>query len=216
MPKSSAKKPTSSNQTANPLKRKARQESEQKLIAAAIKIFGKYGFEESSVHTVAEESGVNVSLINRYFGGKEGLLQAIAEKALGPTENILDAYPAQSTLHDELLAYAKAELRSYIESKHISRILISRALVDPSFRKHVLRVLEKNQDDVSLSARLERLKEAGHIDAKVDVQQLQLVFGLQVFSTLVTTHCILGLNQTQVEEILRSFVKFFAEGVNSL
>lgn len=52
------------------------------LVKAAKRRFTVVGFERTTVRDVASDAGVNVSLINRYFGSKDGLLAAVlAESA---------------------------------------------------------------------------------------------------------------------------------------
>jgi AcrR family transcriptional regulator len=43
------------------------------LIDAARRAFAEDGYERTTVRSVASKAGVNPALINRYFGGKEGL-----------------------------------------------------------------------------------------------------------------------------------------------
>lgn len=68
--------------------------SKSKLIDAAITLFSERGYEGTSVKDLVEHTGVNVSLINYYFGGKRGLLAA-----------------ALSSMAHEKLLHAKRMLR---------------------------------------------------------------------------------------------------------
>ena len=67
------------------------------LLDSAQKHFSKSGFGASSVHQIANDAGVNVSLISYHFGGKEGLFKSCIERAgldrQIVTERILDAEP---------------------------------------------------------------------------------------------------------------------------
>lgn len=54
-----------------------------KLLQAAIKIFGQYGFEGASTRQLAREAGVNISAIPYYFTSKEGLYEAVIEHISG-------------------------------------------------------------------------------------------------------------------------------------
>ena len=64
------------------------------LVAAALKLFGRQGFDGTSTREIAAEAKANIGSIAYHFGGKEGLrtaaadhivetIQAIAGKALG-------------------------------------------------------------------------------------------------------------------------------------
>ncbi|HEY6395116.1 MAG TPA: CerR family C-terminal domain-containing protein [Candidatus Binataceae bacterium] len=54
-------------------------ETRQRLIDAALRIFGEHGFEGASTRMIAEEAGANLAAIPYYFGGKEGLYRAAAQ-----------------------------------------------------------------------------------------------------------------------------------------
>lgn len=72
--------------------------TKQLLLSAATKLFAQQGYAGSSVKEIAEQAGVNVSLISYHFNGKEGLYKAcldrfgrenleLAERILRPAEN---------------------------------------------------------------------------------------------------------------------------------
>lgn len=63
-------------------KTKDRANTEARLIEAAEKIFSQVGFEGATTRMIAQEAGTNLSLINRYFDGKYGLLIALVKKAV--------------------------------------------------------------------------------------------------------------------------------------
>ncbi len=50
-----------------------------RLIQAALKIFGEYGFEGAGTRMLAEAAGANLAAIPYHFGSKEGLYRAAAE-----------------------------------------------------------------------------------------------------------------------------------------
>lgn len=56
--------------------------SRQKLINAAILLFGINGFECTSIRAISKHAGVNLSLIPYYFGSKEGLYFDIIESII--------------------------------------------------------------------------------------------------------------------------------------
>ncbi|GAB4457139.1 MAG: hypothetical protein OHK0029_16370 [Armatimonadaceae bacterium] len=68
-------------------------EARQRLIAAGLEVFGKYGYEPASTRQIAEHAGVNLSAITYHFGNKAGLyevvVRTIAEKLSRPLEPAL-------------------------------------------------------------------------------------------------------------------------------
>ena len=50
--------------------------SRERLLEAAVDVFGKHGFEAATTRMITNEAGVNIAAIPYYFNGKEGLYQA--------------------------------------------------------------------------------------------------------------------------------------------
>lgn len=63
--------------------RRARQdrgvETRQKLLLAALDVFGRYGFEGSATRDIAKRAGANLAAIVYHFGSKDALHRAVAE-----------------------------------------------------------------------------------------------------------------------------------------
>ncbi len=51
----------------------------ERLIAAGLTVFGKYGFHAATTRRIADRAGVNLAAIPYYFGTKEKLYLAVAE-----------------------------------------------------------------------------------------------------------------------------------------
>jgi AcrR family transcriptional regulator len=81
---------TMANQDSKP---KAAPTSRERLLEAAVDVFGKHGFEAATTRMIASEAGVNIAAIPYYFAGKEGLYQAavthIVEKIESRAETTL-------------------------------------------------------------------------------------------------------------------------------
>ncbi|WP_405057445.1 TetR family transcriptional regulator [Kribbella sp. NBC_01505] len=54
--------------------------TKQQLLDAAVTEFGAHGFSGARVSAIADRAGVNKQLISYYFGGKQGLYQAVADR----------------------------------------------------------------------------------------------------------------------------------------
>lgn len=52
-------------------------EPKERIMAAAIKLFAKKGFAAVGVRELAKEAGVNLAMINYFYGSKKGLFKAI-------------------------------------------------------------------------------------------------------------------------------------------
>jgi AcrR family transcriptional regulator len=70
------------------------------LLSAAQRRFSVLGYERTTTRDVAEAAGVNPALINRYFGGKDGLFEAVLAAA---PELLAESAPLRGDLTDRFL-----------------------------------------------------------------------------------------------------------------
>jgi AcrR family transcriptional regulator len=56
------------------------EDSRDCLLKAATRLFAKLGFGATTVRDIADEAGVNLSLVSYYFNGKDGLYSAVIEQ----------------------------------------------------------------------------------------------------------------------------------------
>lgn len=57
----------------------SRADTRARLLAAALDVFGRQGYEGASTRTIAAEAGCNLASIPYHFGGKQGLYLAVAQ-----------------------------------------------------------------------------------------------------------------------------------------
>ncbi|MEU8226389.1 TetR family transcriptional regulator [Kribbella sp. NPDC048915] len=95
--------------------------SKQLLLDAAVVEFGAHGFAGARVSEIAARAGVNKQLISYYFGGKEGLFRAVADRwRASEPELTADA----ESLGDVVGAYAGAA----IAQPDLLRLLVRQAV----------------------------------------------------------------------------------------
>ncbi|MBD3747923.1 MAG: TetR/AcrR family transcriptional regulator [Sphingobacteriales bacterium] len=61
-------------------------EKKDHIIEIAEKLFSELGYDGASTRLIAQDAGVNMAMLNYYFGGKEGLYLAIFEKRIGESK----------------------------------------------------------------------------------------------------------------------------------
>src|SRR3954466_3081506 len=77
------------------------QNTRRALLRAAQRRFAVLGYDRTTTRDIARDAGVNLALIRRYFGGKEGLFQAV----IAATPEVLaDPDPIHGNLVDEFLS----------------------------------------------------------------------------------------------------------------
>ena len=120
--------------------------SRQRLLEAAVDVFGKYGFEASTTRMIASKAGANIAAIPYYFNGKEGLYRAVVthivekiEANAGTTFQDMAALASKKNLSKKdalsaLETLLKAIINLMIGSSEAPRIarIIMREQIDPS------------------------------------------------------------------------------------
>lgn len=66
------------------------------ILNAAERVFGEMGYEGASTRHLASEAGVNMAMINYYFGSKDGLLKSVLERRMLIMRNALQEVVAQA------------------------------------------------------------------------------------------------------------------------
>jgi AcrR family transcriptional regulator len=79
------------------------------ILDVAERVFSEMGFDGSSTRMISGEAGVNMAMLNYYFGSKEGLFLAVIERKITFFQNIL-----QILGNDESIS-SWGKIESYIE-----------------------------------------------------------------------------------------------------
>lgn len=172
-------------------------ETRQKVIDAALEIFGTLGLEAASTRAIAQRAGVNLPALHYYFGGKEGLYQACAihiadrmETYLKPAGSAIEAAlsgavpPAQvrlDLLHGLLDAVAEVMIGSREPEPWVRFIMREQASPTAAFNVLYERIMSKV---VGLTARLlGSLLERPAEDSYVQIRAMGFIGQLLFFRT---------------------------------
>jgi AcrR family transcriptional regulator len=81
--------------TAPAPRRRDAAQTRQLLLATASTRFARDGYAATTVRDIADDAGVNVALISRYFASKEGLFEACLSAAASEVRRASDDTPAE-------------------------------------------------------------------------------------------------------------------------
>lgn len=153
-----------------------------RILHAARQVFARVGFAAATVEQLAQEAGVGPATVYRYFGTKEGVINAFA-KANEP-RRILLAMPKQTTgdVETDLIAFATAALRYYHENRDLVRL----GFVEMGEANQFLEQMRLAQTHVAilLARYLGSCMEAGRLALR-DPNKLALAFVGMIFSFAV-------------------------------
>ncbi|MFC0600388.1 TetR family transcriptional regulator [Streptomyces palmae] len=176
--------------------------SRRLLLEAALEEFAAKGFAGARVQDIADRAGLNKQLINYYFGGKEGLYQALNLQWLEKEAEFNDPGVPLDEVVVRYLRHALADPRG-------TRLNAWRALTGD--------VWEEQQEDLS---DLERRQSAGELAADLDPASVMLLMIGAVSAPAVMPHAvrrIFGLEpdspefQERYTEQLRRMIRRLAE-----
>ncbi len=101
--------------------------TKESLLIAAKRIFAHKGFDGATVKDIADEAGVNVSLVSYHFNGKENLfracIQAYGENRLEAAENFLKSPQSTEDFRVRLTLYLEDYLLSAIREQDTMMIM---------------------------------------------------------------------------------------------
>lgn len=118
-----------------------RSESEQRLVAAALKVLARKGWVGMTLAEVGEAAGVSRGLASHHFGNKAGLLRAITLQIGDSFESAMQASPPESEGLQAVLNFVDVYLgrkdRTWTNTRS-TLLLMAEALVEDSGNAPVL------------------------------------------------------------------------------
>lgn len=103
------------------------------ILDVAERVFADYGFDGASTRVISGEAGVNMAMLNYYFGSKEGLFLAIFERKISSFRTLLQNIGND----DSMSAWCKLDkcIDNYVE----------RIIVNNCFQKLISREISMNK-----------------------------------------------------------------------
>jgi AcrR family transcriptional regulator len=152
-------------------RRRDKEATKRALLGAAVQVFAERGFDGATTRDVAARAGVNEGLIQRYFGGKAGLLQAIVGNMCSERLTACRLAPPSDDLKTEIATVLGHEVAQAVSNRDFLRVLLSRALVDAELAE-TLKAHYNESRKARLVERLEHFQADGSIDPKVDLEAM--------------------------------------------
>lgn len=107
-------------------------DKKEEILEIALQMFGKAGYEGTSIRDLSNQAGINIAMINYYFGSKEKLFQKVIEYKTSFLKNIF----LDISNNNELSQIEK--IRAVIEH------LVDRIFSSPPFHRLIHRELSLN------------------------------------------------------------------------
>lgn len=118
------------------------------IIDVAVELFSKNGFEGASMRDLANAAGVNIAMINYYFGTKEKLFAAIVETGSGLFRDMMEELSKDKKLSaiqkmDKIIEF---HVDKILSNRHFYKVLHSEVLLSkrPELNEAIGELIKKN------------------------------------------------------------------------
>lgn len=168
----------SPKKTPEPKKTRSRDESVTRFLQSALHLFSKHGFDATTTKMIAADAQLNEALINRYFGGKDGLLKAVLENFITSKKEEHLHTPVGENLYEEIVFQMRMKMIVFKNHKEFVRLMINQKLLDSCFN---VELDKKMFEDEATFARFKKLQDKGKIQKGINLQRIVAV---TYFSTM--------------------------------
>ncbi len=155
-----------------PKKTRSREESVARFLQSALHLFSKHGFDATTTKMIAADAELNEALINRYFGGKEGLLKAVLENFIMTKKEEHLHTPVGENLYEEIVFQMRMKVLVFKNHKEFIRLMISQKISDNDFSKDMDKKIFEDEETL---ARFKKLQDKGQIQKDVNLQRIMAV-----------------------------------------
>jgi len=195
-----------------PGRRRDKEATKQALLAAGVQVFAEHGYDAATTREVAQAAGVNEQLIQRYFGGKAGLLLAIIER-FGEEERRTCAMPPPcASVEAEIQGFLDFHLEHACTVGDVSKVALHRSLCDPVVAGEIGRQLTETRVPL-LCQRLEALRERGLIDRDADLEAAATALSSLSFGLAFVDQLVFGADCERLRRVTRHVAKVYASGL---
>ena len=96
----------------------------ERILEVAENLFAQLGYEGTSTRYLAQEAGVNMAMLNYYFGSKDGLLKAVLNRRVSGMLQALTGIKEQNiSSWDKLIQAINSYLDRVLSNNYYYRIL---------------------------------------------------------------------------------------------
>ena len=193
-------------------RRRDKEATKQALLAAGVQVFAERGYDAATTREVAQAAGVNEQLIQRYFGGKGGLLLAIIER-FGEEERRCCAMPPPcASLEAEVQGFLEFHLERACEIADVTKVALHRSLCDPEIAREIGRQFADTRVPL-LRQRLEALRARGLIDPAADLDAAATALSSLSFGLAFVDQLVFGADCARLRRVTRHVALVYARGL---
>lgn len=146
------------------------------MIDAALQSFASRGYVGSTLRDIARDARVTAAMANYYFGGKQGLLQAVVEQRVQPL--VMRIGLAIQGAGDDPIAAIAAFMRTYtslaLQNPWVPRLVVREVLSEAGVLREAFAKRFAGSIAALLGERIHQAQASGLIDPALDPAKVTL------------------------------------------
>jgi AcrR family transcriptional regulator len=180
------------------------QNSEEKILAAAKKIFIREGMAGARMQDIADEAGINKALLHYYFKNKEQLFERVLKEAIGRfIPRVKELLLSDVSVYEKIELFCHEYISMAMENPYIPLFVLSEVNRQPEV--FISKMFSGGLPDFSVFVRqLDEEIEAGRMRKISPVQLLMNMMGMCVFPFVgkPILQALMGLDELQFRMVM--------------
>ncbi|HYG91507.1 MAG TPA: TetR/AcrR family transcriptional regulator [Azospirillum sp.] len=193
-------------------RKRDREATAKALLDAGKAVFAERGFDAATTREIAARAGVNEQLIQRYFGGKSGLLLAVVERYGREEAQGCTLPPTGTCVEAEIATFLQCQAEHTWACRDFTKVMLGRALVDPAIAAEMGRTLSETRIPCLLS-RLKALRDKGLVDPDADLPSIAAGIATLSFGLGFLDQVVFAEDSDRVCAVARSLAATIARGL---
>ena len=192
---------------------RSRDVKEERIVIAALELFGKKGFEKTSVESITRKARVAKGTFYNFFDKKEDVLLHFLDREYGKSEaEIAQKRIAEQAFLDQIELSVSSYIKHIFSDREFTKVLIKERIgnIGTGKNKNELRLMEE------IFRSIERAKQQREIRLDVDSRRLtEMIFALYTMYVIYWTN---GFIKTKKECVARikEAVQYILNGVETI
>lgn len=152
------------SQAAEPPRTARAEETRERILATAEKVFAERGFEAATTREIAALSRTNVATPYSYFAGKEALYTAVIERAIAPLIEIMDQFAGEIDKPGAAAGAIRAVLERLASHEGTTRLIYREVVADGPLAEMLTKTLFKPLLDRVCA----EIRAGGHVESAME------------------------------------------------
>jgi AcrR family transcriptional regulator len=178
-----------------------------------MKVFATRGYDAATTREVAASAGVSEQLIQRYFGGKSGLLLSIMElyAERDRTGGFGTPVPGD-TIANEIENFLIFHLERERQAGDFARVALYRSIVDKNVAAEIARMFTESREPY-VFARLTSLKSRGLIRPDADLRAVAHALSTLSFALAFNDQMLFQRTTKSLKGVISAVAEVFSIGL---